>query len=376
MWCRSAVGIKRWRRHYFAIDFNLTEIKKLRARQVLPFREQKWNDQFQIPTVTEVLETVTEARAKGQQVGAYIETKQPQFHRDHNISIEELLVKDLNDSGLLRESGAVYLQSFSLDSLKRLNTLLSDEEVSVPMTWLLSCSDELPSDKDLNEFAKFGTTLGLDKKMLTEIDYNASECHRNETKSCSAVTPTQTCIGKIHRDEDDNIPVVGIVKKARLLNLTIHTFTLRNEERFMALDFMSDPLMEIDFYMGNGIDIDGAFVDCPETYLTPNPVLMDDDDDDDDETEAARDDEEEEDNNGGELTQLSTENDEEADDEGDDDDSNANKGAWAVVISVTLLVLASLVVGLWVLYRRRSLNFARAKFTELSNQPDSSQYEL
>ena len=66
----------------------------------------------------------------------------------------------LKESDLLYESGAVYLQSFSLESLETLNGLLVHEDVSVPMTWLLDSSASLPSPSEIKKFAEFGTALG------------------------------------------------------------------------------------------------------------------------------------------------------------------------------------------------------------------------
>jgi len=33
---------------YFAIDFTFDDIEELRAKQVLPFRDQKLNDQYKV----------------------------------------------------------------------------------------------------------------------------------------------------------------------------------------------------------------------------------------------------------------------------------------------------------------------------------------
>ena len=37
----------------------------------------------------------------------------------------------------------------------------------------------------------------------------------------------------------------------------------------MALDFLADPYLELEFYTNssNGIGVDGVFLDCPETGL-------------------------------------------------------------------------------------------------------------
>lgn len=142
-------------------------------------------------------------------------------------------MKDLNKSGLLNDTGAIILQSFSLNSLIKLDSLLQDAEVtSIPLTWLISCETENISDEELETFAKIGNTLGLDKKLLAEIIYDAPECHKDGAGSCYDVTQNQTCVGRI-KHSSNHLPIVHpIVAKARSLNLTIHAYTFRNEVLF------------------------------------------------------------------------------------------------------------------------------------------------
>lgn len=35
----------------------------------------------------------------------------------------------------------------------------------------------------------------------------------------------------------------------------------------MALDFLSDPIAELEFYLNDPINLDGVFIDCPETLF-------------------------------------------------------------------------------------------------------------
>lgn len=67
---------------------------------------------------------------------------------------------DLRESGLLHDPGAIYLQSFSLESLAILQGELVRENATLPMTWLLDCSAPLPSNETLDFFSQFGTALG------------------------------------------------------------------------------------------------------------------------------------------------------------------------------------------------------------------------
>lgn len=67
---------------------------------------------------------------------------------------------DLKESGLLKDPDAVMLQSFLLDSLEKMRDLLKAEKVNLPMTWLLECTEEIPSEEALKMFSTYGTAIG------------------------------------------------------------------------------------------------------------------------------------------------------------------------------------------------------------------------
>lgn len=118
--------------------------------------------------------------------------------------------------------------------------------------------------------------------MLAKIDETASECGRAKAKVCEEVFLHQFCIGRLNKT--DSKPTLSpLIQRARNVGLAIYPWTFRNEvvlvlfgflnkalqEMYMALDFLGDPIVEMEFFSdpANGIAIDGAFVDCPETYL-------------------------------------------------------------------------------------------------------------
>jgi len=66
----------------------------------------------------------------------------------------------LAESRLLKDTGAIYLQSFSFESLKALKEELDKVGAKAPSTWLLGCASEIPSQSDIEDFLRFGTALG------------------------------------------------------------------------------------------------------------------------------------------------------------------------------------------------------------------------
>ena len=82
---------------WFAFDFTLDELKTLRTRQQLDFRDQSFNGQFTITTVAEYIEV---AQSATRPVAIYIEHKNPAlinslFLRGGPLRFEDILLEVL-----------------------------------------------------------------------------------------------------------------------------------------------------------------------------------------------------------------------------------------------------------------------------------------
>ncbi|MGA9378998.1 MAG: glycerophosphodiester phosphodiesterase family protein, partial [Phormidium sp.] len=63
---------------WFTEDFALAEIKTLKAKERLPFRDQSFNSKFSIPTFQEIIDLVKVKSGEiGRSIGIYPETKHP-----------------------------------------------------------------------------------------------------------------------------------------------------------------------------------------------------------------------------------------------------------------------------------------------------------
>src|SRR5262249_51148468 len=68
---------------WFSEDFTLAEIKTLRAKERLPFRDHSHDGQYEIPTFQEIIDLVKRKSAEtGRAIGIYPETKHPHYHRN------------------------------------------------------------------------------------------------------------------------------------------------------------------------------------------------------------------------------------------------------------------------------------------------------
>src|SRR6185295_4844605 len=109
---------------FFASDFTLAEIKRLRRVQDFADRPQQFNGKFEIPTLEEVIELAKrKSEEKGRVIGIYPETKHPTYHRSIGLPLEKRLVETLARAGWNRRDAPVFIQSFEQGSLKELRKM-------------------------------------------------------------------------------------------------------------------------------------------------------------------------------------------------------------------------------------------------------------
>ena len=135
---------------WFASDFTLAEIKRLRAVQPLAERPQRFNGKFKIPTFDEVIALVErESKRTHRTIGIYPETKHPTYHERLGLPLEARLVASLKRADLNHKRAKVFIQSFEQSNLRKLNTM-----TPVPLVQLVDANDVKP-DGTLDYTAPF-----------------------------------------------------------------------------------------------------------------------------------------------------------------------------------------------------------------------------
>ncbi len=210
---------------WFAEDFTLAEIKTLRARERLDFRDQRFNGMFEVPTFQEVLDL---ARRHG--VGVYPETKFPSYFRSIGLSLEEPLVEILQAAGF-RD---VFLQSFEADSLKLLRKM-----TDLPRIQLLEDGDPRTAIQ-LEEIAVYADGIGPNKRLIVPIGPD----------------------GRLR-------PPTSLVEDAHRAGLLVHPWTFRSDPVFLAPDYEGDAAREIEQFLSLGVD--GLFTDFPDLARRERP---------------------------------------------------------------------------------------------------------
>src|SRR3954467_715586 len=117
---------------WFTEDFTLAELKTLRAKERIPAIRQRntiYDGRYQIPTFQEVIDlTKRLSRELHRPIGIYPETKHPTYFRSIGLPLGPGLVKTLDRNGLNDEDAKVFVQSFEVGNLKKL-----DRELDVPL---------------------------------------------------------------------------------------------------------------------------------------------------------------------------------------------------------------------------------------------------
>ncbi|MDQ4007154.1 MAG: glycerophosphodiester phosphodiesterase [Actinomycetota bacterium] len=243
---------------WFTEDLTLAELRTLRAVERLPGvrpDNTRYDGRYRVPTFDEVLDLVErESRRRGEVIGVYPETKHPTHFDSVGLSLDEPLAGALRRHGLDRPNARVFVQSFETTNLRRLAAT-----VRVPLVQLVARSGapyDLVAAGDPRTYDDLLTPVGL-REISTYAD---------------AIGPDKDRV--IPRDADGyRTEPTSLVDDAHGAGLRVHTYTFRDECRFLPADCRegSDPdamgaaLREYAAFFDVGVD--GVFTDFADTAL-------------------------------------------------------------------------------------------------------------
>jgi len=229
---------------WFSEDFTLAEIKTLRAKERLAFRDQASNGKFAVPTFAEVLALIN---ASKRPVGVYPETKHPTYFAKLGLGLEDKLLKDLAAAKLDKAVGRVFIQSFEVTNLKNLKT-----RTTLPLVQLFGDPGERPYDQEAAGAA------------LTYGDMATNAGLRDVASYAAGVGPYKAYIIPMTREGVTSAPTDFVVR-AHAAELKVHPYTFRSEARYLAPSYNADPTAEYCAFFAQGID--GLFSDFPDAAL-------------------------------------------------------------------------------------------------------------
>lgn len=227
---------------WFTEDFTLAELKTLRAVERLPKLRPdnaKYDGQFDIPTLAEIIALAKKHSKHGRVVGIYPETKHPTYFASIGHPTDALLVAQLKAAGWDKPSDPVFIQSFEVDNLKRIHKMTGLRLIQ------LMDAGGAPPDGAATSYAAMSTPAGL--KAVAAYAYG--------------IGPNKDMIQK-----GDDAPST-LVADAHAVGLRLHPWTFRAENLFLppSLRVGTDPAThghlpeEITRFLDLGID--GFFTD-------------------------------------------------------------------------------------------------------------------
>jgi glycerophosphoryl diester phosphodiesterase len=240
--------------NWFTFDFTLAELKTLRAKERLPDirpANTAHNGLYEVPMFEEVI-----ALANQYDVGIYPETKHPTFFESKGFRFDQPLLAALEAGGRGRKGAKVFIQSFEVGNLQRLNT-----ETPLPLVQLIDATggpadkpgltyDQMVTPSGLADIAKYADGIGPEKRRIVA----------NNVAGQKLGAPT-TLIDDAHR--------VGLV---------LHPFTFRPENNFLAADFRQGDPASPEYLRARGdqpaelklyyeLGVDGLFADNADTAV-------------------------------------------------------------------------------------------------------------
>lgn len=233
---------------WFTEDFSLAELKTLRAKERLEFRDHSHDGKFQIPTLQEVIDLAKkQSAAKGRVIGIYPETKHPTYFRSIGLGLEEPLIKALKAAGWDKADSPVFIQSFEIQNLKDMRKMtdvplvfLFDEPGMQPFDFVAAKDKRTYADlmkpEELKAIATFAKGIGPWKRLIVE---------ENPDKSLKAPNT--------------------LIEDAHKAGLVVHPYTFRNEARYLAPEYKGDP--EAEYLQFFKLGVDGVFTDFTDTAV-------------------------------------------------------------------------------------------------------------
>jgi len=231
---------------WFTEDFTLAELKTLRAKERLEFRDHSHDGKYEVPTFQEVIDLAKkQSQAKGRTIGIYPETKHPTHFRSIGLGLEAPLVKALKAAGWDKADSPVFIQSFETQNLKDMRAM-----IDVPLVFLYDEPDMRPYD----------FVVANDKR--TYADLTKPEELKAIAAFAKGIGPWKRLI--VGENPDKTLKAAGsLIEDAHKAGLVVHPYTFRNEPRYLAPEYKGDP--EAEYLQFFNLGVDGVFSDFSDT---------------------------------------------------------------------------------------------------------------
>lgn len=229
--------------HFYAVDFTLTEIKRLKVHERIDPQtgQPAFPDRFplesvvgfQIPTLEEEIVMIQGLnRSTGRAVGIYPELKEPAFHQREGKDIGPVVLELLSRYGYTRRTDNIYVQCFDPAYLRYLRETLGTD---LKLVQLISSSQvSLITPQGLDAIAQYADGIGPSLSLVLSFDAQGQP------------------------------QVTDLVAQAHARGLAVHAYTAR-ADTLPAHAQSFEHLLEAAFVNAG---LDGIFTDHPDRAVT------------------------------------------------------------------------------------------------------------
>ena len=237
--------------HYYAIDFTLDEIRRLRVHErmqrngKLPRYANRFpvgRGNFRISTLEEEIELIQGLNfSTGRTVGLYPEIKNPSWHTAHGIDLGAMVLQCLESFGYQSADDPVYVQCFDSAEVKRLR---HDLGTRLRLVQLLEDNigyEEMITRARLEAVAGTVDAIGLPLRRM--------------------IRPSE---GRIHSP----VPSAAVTL-AQELELPVHAYTFRREDLLPGIANLEEQLR---LFM-SVFRVKGVFCDHPDVAVSVRSAL-------------------------------------------------------------------------------------------------------
>ena len=247
---------------YYVIDFTLAEIKSLNFTEGFEIKDGKMvagykgrfplmQSAFKIHTLEEEIEFIQGLnKNKRKNVGIYVETKAPWFHKQEGKDISKATLEVLKKYGYTTKDSNCIFQTFDYPDLKYVKTQLMPQMGMDLRTVILITTNptETYELKD-GKWESFDYKYLIDPANMAEIAQYAD-----------GMGPDYNLLFDVEKSSKGHIVVNDFVRNAHNNGMIVHPYTIR-KDRLPDYVVNVDELYDAVLYKA---DADGVFTDFPD----------------------------------------------------------------------------------------------------------------
>lgn len=238
---------------YYVIDFTLEELKSLNFSEGFVIENgkkvQEYKNRFPMFTSTFKLHTFEEEiefiqglnKTMGRDIGVYVETKAPWFHKQHNKDISKATLEVLKKYGYTTKESKAYFQTFDYPDLKYVKDILMPQFNMDIKTILLYAYNDWHETYEYKD----GSWQLFDYEPLMTFEGMKEVAHY-----ATGTGPSYDMIIDKDKSKQGSIVITDFVSNTHKNNMICHPYTVRKdklphyvtcvEELYDALYFKAD----------------------------------------------------------------------------------------------------------------------------------------